>query len=93
MERNEVMSINTKFRGHDDEEEQDDDEEEQKEYKDKQDIQDELDMKRMMACGIVESIASSDFIKTQIGKNTIVVGNTMASIAVAAVNKIYEETK
>jgi len=87
------MSIQTKFRGHDDDNEEGDDDEEAQEYKDKQDIEDELAMKRGMACSIVESLAASDFIKTQTGKNILTIGNTMALIAVAAVDKIYQEIK
>lgn len=86
--------MKTKFRDPNDSDEEDEEEEDEaKEYRDKQDIQDELDMKRMMACGIVESLAASEFIKTQTNKNCVTIGNTMAYIAAAAVNKIFEEIK
>lgn len=63
------------------------------EYEEMEDNREELLTKRLMACGIAEALAASDFIKSQTGKNCATIGNTMAYIAVAAVNKIYEEIK
>ena len=81
----------TKFKDPNDNEEEEDGE--AKEYRDKQDIKDELEIKRMMACGIVESLAASDeFIKTNAGRNNTTIGQAMAYIA-AAIDKIFEEIK